>query len=210
MIARLFGTILEWEEEALILRAGAVGYRVFLSPCSHAALSGAPFPPEELALFTQFFWSEHQDTPTLIGFPLKEEQDLFLLLRKVQGLGPMTALRILSLPVPDMLDIISRGDIARLKTLKGVGEKTARKIVSELKGEVPSPNTIASIPMPHETGSPSTSPSDIAGMVREALVRQFGHSPQEASRLVSEALRKRPGISTIEELFMEVYRNGSD
>jgi Holliday junction DNA helicase RuvA len=209
MISRLFGTIISWEEDAITLRAGAVGYRVHLSPYSMSVLSGTCSESSELSLYTQFFWSEHQDSPTLVGFPTKEEQDLFLLLRKVQGLGPMTALRILSLPVEEMLSMISQGDVSRLKTLKGVGDKTAKKIISELKEEVQPISTPLNSTEP--TGKNKTaSLTDISSLVRETLVQQFGHTPIEASRLVAAALKKNPDIRTIEELFSEVYRIGSD
>lgn len=209
MIARLFGTIISWEEDAIVLRAGSVGYRVHLSPYSLGTLSDTGADTHEVSLYTQFFWSEHQDSPTLVGFPTKEEQDLFLLIRKVQGLGPMTALRILSLPVSEILEMISQGDVSRLKTLKGVGDKTAKKIISELKEEAlplsTAPTSGTSIGKNHKN-----SPQDIATLVREALIQQFGHPPLEASRLVASALKKNPGIGTIEELFSEVYRIGAD
>jgi Holliday junction DNA helicase RuvA len=209
MIARLFGTIISWEEDAIILRAGSVGYRVHLSPYSLSVLSGNPSDSSEISLYTQFFWSEHQDSPTLVGFPSKEEQDLFLLLRKVQGLGPMTALRILSLPVQEMFSIISQGDVSRLKTLKGVGDKTAKKIIAELKEEV-LPLSTASIPLGTSNKNKTESLPDMASLVRNTLIQQFGHPPLEASRLVDAALKKRPEIGTIEELFSEVYRIGAD
>jgi len=209
MISRLFGTIIFWEEDAITLRAGAVGYRVHLSPYSMSFLSGTYSESSELSLYTQFFWSEHQDSPTLVGFPTKEEQDLFLLLRKVQGLGPMTALRILSLPVEEMRSMISQGDLARLKTLKGVGDKTAKKIISELKEEV-QPISAPLMPIEQTGKNKIVSLTDISSLVRETLVQQFGHSPIEASRLVAAALKNKPDIGTIEELFSEVYRIGSD
>ena len=209
MIARLFGTIISWEEDSIILRVGPVGYRVHLSPYSLGLLSGNHSESSEISLHTQFFWSEHQDAPTLIGFPTKEEQDLFLLLRKVQGLGPMTALRILSLPVAEMLAMISQGDVTRLKTLKGVGDKTAKKIISELKEEV-LPLSTPSNSLETAGKNRISSTPDISSLVRDALIQQFGHTPLEASRLVAAALKKKPGIETIEELFSEVYHIGSD
>ncbi|MHB1933839.1 MAG: hypothetical protein ACYCR5_05590 [Leptospirillum sp.] len=53
-------------------------------------------------------------------------------------------------------------------------------------------------------------PATIAHNVQEVLVRQFGHSPQEASRLVAEALRRQPNVQSMEELFQEVYRVGTE
>jgi Holliday junction DNA helicase RuvA len=108
-----------------------------------------------------------------------------------------------------MFSIISQGDVSRLKTLKGVGDKTAKKIIAELKEEV-LPLSTASIPLGTSNKNKTESLPDMASLVRNTLIQQFGHPPLEASRLVDAALKKRPEIGTIEELFSEVYRIGAD
>jgi Holliday junction DNA helicase RuvA len=92
--------------------------------------------------------------------------------------------------------------------LKGVGEKTARKILGELRGHVDWIAESTSGLSPASGKSPE-SPASLARSVQDVLVRQFGHTPQEAQRLVSEALRRQPSISSMEELFQEVYRVGT-
>ena len=207
MIARLWGVPVEWEEESVILRSGDVGYRVHLSPCSHQKLRSRP-EGLVLELLIQHFWNEHLEAPLLAGFPDPDEQTLFNQLRKVPGLGPLSALRLLAIPVGDFLTIVRDNDAGRLKGLKGVGEKTARKILGELRGHVDWIAESTSGLSPASGKSPE-SPASLARSVQDVLVRQFGHTPQEAQRLVSEALRRQPSISSMEELFQEVYRVGT-
>ncbi len=210
MIARLWGRILAWEEESVVLRVQDIGYRVHLSPHAHQVLRSRP-DSGEVVLWTQYFWNEHQEAPFLAGFPDPDEQALFNALRKVPGLGPHSALRILALPVAEFIRIIREEDTARLKTLKGVGEKTARKILSELRSGMGAFDHLGGtlfegLPSPGGAG-------DSSGMdqkVREVLIRQFGHTPSEAYRLVTEALRRNPSVKTTEDLFREVYRVESE
>ncbi len=207
MIARLWGIPVEWEEESVILRAGSIGYRVHLSPYSHQKLR-ARHEGSELDLLIQHFWNEHLEAPLLAGFPEPDEQTLFNQLRKVPGLGPLSALRLLAIPVGDFLTIVRDNDAARLKGLKGVGEKTARKILGELRGHVEwIEESVAR--MSSSLDGERESPASVARNVQDVLVRQFGHSPQEAQRLVSEAIKRQPSIASMEELFQEVYRVGA-
>jgi Holliday junction DNA helicase RuvA len=208
VIARLWGRVLTWEEESVILRVQDVGYRVHLSPHSHQTLRGRT-DTSEVAMWTQYFWNEHQEAPFLAGFLDPEEQALFNALRKVPGLGPLSALRILALPVEEFVRIIREDDAARLKTLKGVGEKTARKILTELRSSMGSFERHGDL-LFDGAASGSGSPSALDQEVRDVLVRQFGHSPSEAYRLVTEALRRNPAVKTTEDLFREVYRVESE
>ncbi|MHB1286709.1 MAG: Holliday junction branch migration protein RuvA [Leptospirales bacterium] len=213
MIARLWGTIHDWEEESVILRVRDIGYRVHLSPYSHQILRSRP-DPGEITVWIQHFWNEHLEAPILVGFLGPDEQTLFNQLRKVPGLGPLSALRLLALPVGEFLGLIRDNDAARLKSLKGVGEKTARKILAELRGTLdkmedlfPPSLLMNPIPLsPDEAAAPAT----IAQTVKDVLIRQFGHTPAEAQRLVMEALRRNPALSKTEDLFQEVYRVGPE
>ena len=213
MIARLWGTVLDWEEESVIFRVNDTGYRIHLSPHSHQALRSRP-DAGEITLWIQYFWNEHLEAPILAGFLGPDEQTLFNQLRKVPGLGPLSALRLLALPVVEFLRIIRENDAARLKSLKGVGEKTARKILSELRGSLDKMELLFP-PLPEGTTPDLPSqkmafPGSISQTVKDVLIRQFGHTPAEAHRLVSEALKRNPTLSKTEDLFQEVYRVGPE
>jgi Holliday junction DNA helicase RuvA len=218
MISRLWGEIQEVGPESVILRSGSVGYRVTLSPY---ALSRFSLPGESAMIRTFLLWSEHQETPTLIGFADEQEEALFHEIRRVGGLGATKAIRMISAPPETIWAAIAIGDIARLKQLKGVGETTAKKLISELKDRLP-----ASLPIPSGGGpdGPFSSvrlsgPSALGDglkepgfvdSVREVLMAQFGHAPSEADRMIRRALARNPSVDTMENLFNEIYRHGLD
>ncbi len=212
MIARLWGAVEESGPDSIILRAGSVGYRVLLSPYSLAVLSGSTGP---VSLRTFLLWSEHQESPLLVGFLDAEEEELFHELRRIGGLGATKAIRMMSLAPREIWQSIAAGDISRLKKLKGVGETTARKLVSELRERLPDHVSSASSgPVPFSESRSATEPaprgSSIVDSVMEILSRQFGHSPGEAEKLIRRALSRNPSVKTVEELFDEVYRHGVD
>lgn len=211
MISRLWGTIEEAGADSVIVRAGSLGVRVSLSPYALSRFLPASGP---VTIRTFLIWSEHQETPTLVGFLDEREEALFHEIRKIGGLGPMKAIRMISAPPETIWQAIASGDVARLKQLKGVGETTARKLISELKGQVPAPIAAHSFPgLPDERPFPVSGPVSESGpveAVRDVLVRQFGHSPMEADRMIRRALRHNPAINSVEDLFNEVYRHGMD
>ena len=211
MIARLFGTIEETGSDWVILRAGAVGYRVLLSPYAMSQLSARE---KEISLRTFLLWGEHQETPLLVGFLDASEEELFHEIRRIGGLGPTKAIRMISLSPGSFWEAIASGDVGRLRKLKGVGETTAKKLVSELRDRVPSlisasPADSLSLGVSPLPEGP-LSPRGAVAAVREVLVAQFGHSPSEADAMIRRALSRNPSARTEEELFHEVYRHGVD
>lgn len=211
MIARLFGTIEEMGSDWVILRAGSVGYRVLLSPYAMSQLSSRG---KETSLRTFLLWGEHQETPLLVGFLDAAEEELFHEIRRIGGLGPTKAIRMISLPPGSFWEAIASGDVGRLRKLKGVGETTAKKLVSELRDRVPSLISASPADSLSSGGSPlpegPLSPRGAVAAVREVLVAQFGHSPSEADAMIRRALSRNPSARTEEELFHEVYRHGVD
>ncbi|EQD25376.1 MAG: putative holliday junction DNA helicase (RuvA) [Leptospirillum sp. Group IV 'UBA BS'] len=213
MIARLWGTVLESGPESVIIRAGSVGYRVLLSPYSLALLSASQGP---VSLRTFLLWSEHQESPLLVGFVDAAEEELFHEIRRIGGLGATKAIRMISLAPQEIWQFIAAGDVARLKKLKGVGETTARKLVSELRDRLPAtlllfvPPRAMTSPAGDPAGEAFRKPAGIADSVLDTLTRQFGHSPAEAEKMIRRALSRNPAVKSVEELFDEVYRHGVD
>ncbi len=212
MIARLWGSVEESGTESVIIRAGSVGYRVLLSPYSLAHLSGSSGP---VSLRTVLLWSEHQESPLLVGFVDAAEEELFHEIRRIGGLGATKAIRMISVSPQEIWQSIAAGDVARLKKLKGVGETTARKLVSELRDRLP-PSLLASSketlaqPSAIPPGASVPNPAGPADSVFEILTRQFGHSAAEAEKMIRRALARKPAVKSVEELFDEVYRHGVD
>jgi Holliday junction DNA helicase RuvA len=109
-----------------------VGFRVFVP---QTVLEAAGRPGEELALSTHLHVRENE--LTLYGFRSEEELELFRLLLGVSGIGPKVALSILSTLPPDRLEAaIAQQDVAALAQVRGIGRKTAEKLVFDLKDKV--------------------------------------------------------------------------
>jgi Holliday junction DNA helicase RuvA len=133
MIAFLRGKIAAAMPHQAVLDVGGVGYAVNIPLSTFDRL---PQPGAEVILLTHHHVTEHEHL--LFGFLTAEERDLFrLLMDRVSGIGPKMALSVLSgLPVPAFKDAVIRNDTAALARIKGVGKKTAERIVLELKDKV--------------------------------------------------------------------------
>jgi Holliday junction DNA helicase RuvA len=128
MISYLQGVVLEKKPEGLVLDVGGVGYEVFISL---QTLFMLPNIGEKTALYIQTIVRE--DLIGLYGFKEKIEKGLFQALIKVNGIGPKSALSILSSVTPSMLvTILEQKDIKRLVKLPGIGRKTAERLLIEL------------------------------------------------------------------------------
>ncbi|MDR0534198.1 MAG: Holliday junction branch migration protein RuvA [Verrucomicrobiales bacterium] len=133
MIAFLRGKLIESMPTRAILDINGVGYEVLIPVSTFEKL---PLPPAEVALKTVLVVRE--DAHLLYGFYSREEKDLFLLLTNhVSGIGPKTALAVISGSSPTQFKTaVATQDLAYLSKIKGVGKKTAERIVVELKDKV--------------------------------------------------------------------------
>ena len=129
MIAALSGVLVEKRPDRLVVDVGGVGYAVHVSLQTFADLPQAG-TTVRLLIHTEV----REDAIELFGFLSTDERALFHALRKVKGLGPRTALGVLSgMPLRDLLATIAAGDAARLQTIAGVGKKFAERIVVECR-----------------------------------------------------------------------------
>ncbi|MBR5373743.1 MAG: Holliday junction branch migration protein RuvA [Paludibacteraceae bacterium] len=125
------GRIEELSPAMAIIEANQVGYAVNISLNTYAALEGKA----EAKLYIHE--AIREDAFTLYGFAEKAERDLFLLLISVSGVGANTARMILSsFSVPELEAIISGENVNQLKAVKGIGLKTAQRIIIDLKDKV--------------------------------------------------------------------------
>ncbi|MGD8326025.1 MAG: Holliday junction branch migration protein RuvA [Sphingomonadales bacterium] len=132
MIAKLKGLLDSVGQDSLILDVGGVGYLVF---CSGRTLSALPAIGEPVALSIETHVRE--DHIHLFGFATKQEQDWFLLLQSVQGVGAKVALAILTvLGSQDLTNALASKDAKAFARANGVGPKLAGRIVNELKDKV--------------------------------------------------------------------------
>ena len=132
MIARLSGTVWNVGSGYVVVRAGGIGFHVHVPSGVLAQLDGAGQPVE---LFTHLHVRENE--MALYGFLTEDELALFKLLLRVSGVGPKTALSLLSTVSPDALrQAVAQEQPALLSHVPGVGPKTAEKIIFHLKGKL--------------------------------------------------------------------------
>jgi holliday junction DNA helicase RuvA len=131
MIGYLSGTVRAVTEKDMIILAGGVGYRV-LAPLP-VLLAHTEGTDVSLFVHTQV----REDQLALYGFEKEQELDLFVRLINVSGIGPKSALAMLSVHSPaSIAEAVERGDAAVLSHTPGIGKKTAEKIIIELKGKL--------------------------------------------------------------------------
>ena len=132
MIGRIHGILLDKSPPQVLVDCAGVGYELLVPMSSFYNL---PALGQTVTLLTQLIVRE--DAHTLFGFETAGERDAFRLLVKISGVGPRTALSILSgLSVADLSLAISMQESARLVKVPGIGKKTAERLLLELKGKM--------------------------------------------------------------------------
>ena len=132
MIGRLTGTLAEKTPPQLLIDVNGVGYEVDVPMSSFYNLPGLG---ERVTLLTHFVVRE--DAQVLFGFLTHEERSTFRQLVKISGVGPRTALSILSgLSVNELAQAVSLQESGRLVKVPGIGKKTAERLLLELKGKI--------------------------------------------------------------------------
>ena len=185
MFAYLEGTVAEKDLNTLVLDVGGVGWQV---TCSMNTLNKAPATGEKMRVYTHL--SVREDGVELFGFVSREEKAMFRSLTQVSGIGPKTAVQILSsMPLRDLTRAILEGDVASLSRAQGVGKKTAQRIALELKGKV-SDEELRAI-LGDEAGSVVSAaaraqavPDYVADAT--AALQSLGYTAQEAQRALEK------------------------
>ena len=127
MIARITGTVVETGEKSVVLEVSGIGYNIFAT--------STPAQGSVVTLHTHMVIRE--DSHELYGFESPKEKSLFTTLIGVSGVGPKTALHMLTLyPTADLVRIIRNSDAKAISLVSGIGKKTAEKIVIDLKDKL--------------------------------------------------------------------------
>lgn len=200
MIGYLEGRILKKEEERVLVLANQIGYEVMLPDIVMQSLKSKQVG-EEIALYIFFQQTERQPKPVLIGFNLEIEKEFFQHFISVEDIGPMKAVKALSIPVREIATAIEAGQIGKLTQLKGIGRRTAQKIIATLEGKM---GKFALIQPEQAAEAPTV--DDFSQQVLEVMIKQLGHRPVDAKQMISRAFERNSAIATAEELFEEVYR----
>ena len=131
MIAHLNGRLIEKNPTNLIVECGGVGYFVKISLNTYSAIGS----DEQIKIYTQQIIRE--DAHLLFGFATTEERDVFNLLLSVSGIGPNTAILMLSsLQPPEIAQAIQTEDVRTIQGIKGIGAKTAQRVIIDLKDKM--------------------------------------------------------------------------
>ena len=176
MITFLEGVIEDKQPTHLVLNVGGVGYEVVISLNSYDHLPSAGDKVRVLV-------HDHirEDAHILFGFVTEDERRVFTLLLSVSGIGPKTALSVLSgMSVREVKVAIKDGDIKRLSSISGIGKKTAERMVLELRDKFTSGEILAA------SGS-SIAESDVR--LRDAVLAlvSLGYKRAEAQDMVLKA-----------------------
>jgi Holliday junction DNA helicase RuvA len=178
MIGRLTGTLAQKAPPQVLIDVNGVGYELDVPMSTFYNL---PAVGERLTLLTHFVVRE--DAQLLFGFLLPEERATFRLLIRISGVGPRTALAILSgLSVSDLSQAVAHQESARLVKVPGIGKKTAERLLLELKGKL----------APELAGQPGV-PTDSQSDIVQALLA-LGYNEREAATAL-KALPRDVGVS---------------
>lgn len=203
MISYMEGKLIQKEEDRIILLANQVGYEVLLPVMVMDTLVDKKIG-SELSFYIYYHQTERQPKPVLIGFNLEAEKKFFQSFISVEAIGPLKAVKALSFPVRDIARAIENKDADQLKKLKGIGARTAQKIIASLSGKMDKFALIC------EADKKRKIPIvNFTEQVKDVLVIQLGHKPADAKKMIYEALQRDSSISTAEALFDEVYRGES-
>jgi Holliday junction DNA helicase RuvA len=201
MIGYLEGKILKKEEDRVLVLANQIGYEVLLPAIVMKSLQNKNIG-EEISLYIFFQQTERQPKPVLIGFNLEVEKEFFQHFISVEAIGPLKAVRALSIPVREIATAIESGEINELAQLKGIGRRTAQKIIATLEGKMGKFALIR--PADDEAAAPDV---DFSNQVLNVMIKQLGHRTADARRMIDKAFKRNRSINTAEELFDEVYRS---
>lgn len=185
MIEYVRGTLEELTPTLAVIDCQGVGYGLNISLGTFSAIQGK----REVKLFV--YEVIREDAYQLWGFATKVERELFVLLTSVSGVGGQSARVILSSMTPaELCDAISRGDERLLKTAKGIGGKTAQRIIVELKDK------IVALGIDAAAGAPSSQPMSAANKEVQdeavAALVMLGFSPAPSQKAVLGILRAEP------------------
>lgn len=194
MIARLRGNVLEALPGRLVVDVNGVGYMLTVSLSTYDAIN--PVEGKEVDLRTHLHIRE--TAHTLYGFSSDAERNLFLLLiERVSGIGPSIGMSILSgMPVEHFKSCVVAGDSAALSQIKGLGKKTAERIILELKDKV-------GVAEAWQAASGDAVPS--AAIDAESALIGLGYKQAEARKAVAAISKLKPEASA-EDLLRDSLR----
>ena len=192
MITHLNGKLVEKHPTHVIVECNGVGYLLHVSLHTFSLLK----EEENTQLYTHLLIKE--DAHTLFGFAQRYERQLFRLLLSVSGVGPGTARTVLSSLSPnEVKNAIAHGDVAAIQAVKGIGAKTAQRVIVDLKDKVLKLGDIGTVaPRANATHKEEAlSALEVLGFVRKA-----------SEKVVDRVLAETPTLS-VEHIIKQALKN---
>ena len=190
MIAYLNGILAEKDIAKVVVECGGVGYEAAIPVSTFDRL---PAEGGQVKLYTHH--EVREDAQLLFGFATKPERDMFRLVTTVSGVGPKLALAVLSgMTVGDLQLAVSQGDAKRLATVKGIGKKTAERIVVELRDKI---NPIEAL-----ANATSEVSKEQGAVLRDAMLAlaALGFGEEAARAKVQAVLEDDPDLADVESV----------
>lgn len=192
MIEYIKGTLAELSPALAVVEAYGVGYALNISLTTYTKIQG--LKDVKLFVHEQLTTGGRDDSFTLYGFATKQERELYRMLISVPGVGANTARMMLSSLTPtELCNAIANGDEKIIKSVKGIGLKTAQRIILDLKDKIVSTGIAEEL---HVAKEHSAGPSVNAAVKDEAVsaLTMLGFSPAPSAKVVVEILTAQPDL----------------
>ena len=192
MIEYIKGTLTELSPALAVVEACGVGYALNISLTTYTKIQGL----KDVRLFVheQLTTGGRDDSFTLYGFATKQERELYRMLISVSGVGANTARMMLSSLTPtELCNAIANGDEKIIKSVKGIGLKTAQRVILDLKDKIVSTGIADEL---HVAKEHSAGPSVNTAVKDEAVsaLTMLGFSPAPSAKVVVEILTAQPDL----------------
>jgi holliday junction DNA helicase RuvA len=194
MIASLTGRLVLKAPTQLVLDVHGVGYEVFIPLSTYYGL-----PDLSESILLSVYTHVREDAISLFGFLTSQEKDAFVLLTSVSGVGPKLALSILSaLPVSDLVSAIQSEDVEKLTSVPGIGNKSAGRLVLELKDKVGKLySTLASESEVFRQGQDAYFDDALSALVN------LGYRPQDAKEALKQVKKSNTESMKLQDMIRE-------
>lgn len=190
MIEYIRGELIETTPAFAVVDCNGIGYGINISLNTYSAIQGK----QQVKLY--IYEAIREDAYVLYGFSTKQERELFLLLITVSGIGGNTARMILSALSPsELCNVISSGNDKLLKTVKGIGLKTAQRIIVDLKDKIASTGIETVV---GTTANLSAAHSEVYEEAIAALT-MLGFAQAPSQKVVAAILKEEPDL-TVEKV----------
>ena len=207
MIAQISGIVEGLSENTLTIGVSGISYEVYIPTAIIKNLDGRLEKDSKISLVT-YHYSQvdpSRSIPILIGFANRIEKDFFEKFITVSGVGPKAAVRALSMPIPDIAAAIDQADLKYLKSLPGIGEQRAKEIIAKLQGKMGRFGLMKTASAAEGQSAAGAKNTELENEAVEVLL-QLQYKKDEAREMVRKAFSRKSGLSSVEELLNEVYR----